>query len=147
MPKRSGRVYSEIFLHFVWHTKDDIPFINSAVRPVLYDYLAKRVAKDDRLSLETIGGTADHLHLCLEVSPKIAPADVVKDLKGASSHHINHLVPRIGPLQWQRGYGVVSLGKKNVPWLKRYIASQEEHHARGTMVLRLERTEEDEGEG
>ena len=144
MPKRSGKVYSEIFLHFVWHTKDDIPFITGAVRPALYDFVAKRVAADDNLTLGAIGGTRDHIHLCLEVSPKVAPADVVGDLKGASSHHINHLVPRVGQLQWQQGYGVLSLGRKNVPWLRRYIDSQEQHHGRGTAVERLERTEEDD---
>ena len=144
MPKRSGKVYSEIFLHFVWRTKEDMPFITPAVRPALYDFLTRRVAASDHLTLESLGGTHDHIHLCLEVSPNIAPADVVKDLKGASSHHVNHLVPRIGQLYWQHGYGVLSLGKRNVPWLRRYIDSQEEHHGRGTAKERLERTEQDD---
>ena len=145
MPKRPGKVYSEIFLHLVWRTKEDRPFITAPVRSALYDFVAKRIAMDDRVSLEGIGGTEDHVHLCVEVAPTIAPADLVKDLKGASSHHINHLVPRVGTLYWQEGYGVLSLGKRNVPWLLRYIESQEEHHRRGTMKERLERTEEIEG--
>jgi len=144
MPKRVGKVYSEIFLHFVWRTKDDRPFITGAVRPVLYRHLAERVARDDRVTLKAIGGVEDHVHLCVEVSPTISPAQLVKDLKGESSHHINHLMPRIGELRWQKGYGVLSLGKKNVPWLVRYIQSQEEHHRRGTMIERLERTEDEE---
>jgi len=142
MPKRSGKVYSEVFLHFVWRTKEDVPAITAATRPALYEFIRRRVATSDHLTLQAIGGTQDHIHLCIEVSPKVAPADVVKDLKGASSHHINHLVPRVGQLYWQQGYGVLSLGKRNVPWLVRYIDSQAEHHKRGTANTRLERTEE-----
>jgi len=147
MPERRGRVYSEIFLHFVWHTKDGVPFIDSAVRPRLYGFLTTRIAQSEHAHLVSIGGTRDHVHLCIRADPQVAPADVVKDLKGASAHHINHLVPPVGQLQWQRGYGVLSLGKRNVPWLERYIASQEEHHARGTAVVRLECTEGDEESG
>jgi len=144
MPKRSGKVYSEIFLHFVWRTKEDVPFITPVVQPVLYDVIAKRIAAHDHITLKGIGGTEDHIHLCVEVSPNIAPVDVVKHLKGASSHHINHLVPRVGELYWQQGYGVLSLGKRNVPWLLKYIDGQEEHHRRGTAKERLERTEEED---
>jgi REP element-mobilizing transposase RayT len=145
MLKRPGKVYSEIFLHLVWHTKEDVAFITPPVRAALYSFLAKRAAQDGRVRLVSTGGTADHVHLCVEVAPTIAPADLVKDFKGASSYHINHLVPRLGRLYWQEGYGVLSLGKRNVPWLVRYIESQEDHHRRGTMQERLERTEEMEG--
>jgi hypothetical protein len=42
-------------------------------------------------------------------------------------------------LYWQRGYGVVSFGKRNLPWVSQYIAQQKEHHARQGVVDRLER--------
>jgi hypothetical protein len=42
---------------------------------------------------------------------------------------------------------VVSFGKKNLPWVKRYIARQMEHHANQTVEDRLERTTmDDDGE-
>ena len=68
----------------------------------------------------------------------------MEDLKGASSHHVNHHAPMAGKLYWQTGYGALSLGKRNVPWLLRYIEAQEEHHASGTPVARLERAGEEE---
>ena len=34
-------------------------------------------------------------------------------------------------LEWQRGYGVVSFGKKHLDWVQNYIANQKEHHAAG----------------
>jgi hypothetical protein len=42
-------------------------------------------------------------------------------------------------LEWQRGFGVVSFGKKQLPWVLQYIARQKEHHAAGRLQPRLER--------
>jgi hypothetical protein len=43
--------------------------------------------------------------------------------------------------QWQGGYGVVSFGTRDLPWVVAYIENQREHHARGTIHERLERVE------
>lgn len=34
---------------------------------------------------------------------------------------------RRGTLAWQTGYGVVSFGKRNLPWVVDYIRNQREH--------------------
>jgi putative transposase len=71
----------------------------------------------------------------------------VGQLKGASSYEVNRrLGLRSKVLQWQSGYGVVSLGTKDIPRVKGYIQEQREHHARGTVYERLERTTQPEGE-
>lgn len=41
--------------------------------------------------------------------------------------------------EWQTGYGVVSFGAKDLPWVAAYIQNQREHHARGNAHGRLER--------
>jgi hypothetical protein len=41
-------------------------------------------------------------------------------------------------LQWQRGYGVASFAKKNLPGILEYIENQEQHHSRGTTNEKLE---------
>ena len=68
---------------------------------------------------------------------------MVKELKGGSSFDTNQ---KLGPktLEWQRGYGVVSFGRNNLPWVLDYIAKQKEHHAQGQAIERLEKCEEDE---
>jgi hypothetical protein len=45
-------------------------------------------------------------------------------------------------LQWQSGYGVVSFGTGDLPWVKAYIADQKEHHRVGKIADRLERITE-----
>jgi len=41
-------------------------------------------------------------------------------------------------LEWQRGYGVVSFGKRNLEWVLDYVNRQREHHASGRVKARLE---------
>jgi hypothetical protein len=51
--------------------------------------------------------------MVLGIPPKIAVADVIKHLKGSSSHDIN-LEMNLGyQFQWQRGYGALSIGEKH----------------------------------
>jgi hypothetical protein len=66
-------------------------------------------------------------------------------VKGASSHDVNqHFSLRGKVLQWQAGYGVVTFGTKDLPWVKQYIRNQRQHHAAGKTSDRLERIAEDE---
>jgi len=67
----------------------------------------------------------------------------VKDLKGGSSHDANQALGA-RTVGWQRGYGVVSFGQRNLPWVLEYIKHQKEHHARSRVVDRLERADTDD---
>jgi putative transposase len=88
-----------------------------------------------------IGGTDDHVHLVVSVPPTLTPSEWIGRLKGASSHFINHEIANRKVLTWQAGYGVVSFGTRNLPWVVQYVRKQREHHARGQMRERLERIE------
>ena len=81
--------------------------------------------------------------MAINIEPQVCISELVKELKGGSSFDTNQ---KLGEktLEWQRGYGVVSFGKNNLPWVLEYIANQKEHHAKGKAVLRLERCDEDE---
>ena len=132
-------VYSEINLHLTWHTKQNLPMLVDPIRDRLYRYLTHRVITTPNALLHAIGGIEDHVHLAVTVPPTVLVSDWVGRLKGASAHYINHDVARGCTLQWQEGYGVVSFGTRDLPWVVRYIQNQKEHHARGRTVERLER--------
>jgi putative transposase len=140
----SRTVYSEIFFHAVWRTKDSLPMITKEMRPRLHNYIKHRCCETAGVFCHAIGGMPDHVHLCVSVPPTLLMSDWVGELKGASSHHINHEF-RPKSLQWQAGYGVVSFGKNNLDFVKEYIERQEEHHSAGGSHERLERTEAEEG--
>lgn len=133
-----GKVYSEIYLHIVWRTKDSFPMITDEIQPRLYKYIKHRCAQTKGVFCHAIGGTADHIHLCVFVPPSLLISDWIGEIKGGSSHFINHEV-RPKSLQWQAGYGVVSFGKNNLDFVKEYIQGQKEHHSSGKTHDRLER--------
>ena len=139
MPRHS---FSMIYLHITFHTKDNLRVIRGKLRDYLYDYLRSRAAKSTGVKLEAVGGTDDHAHLAARVPPTLLISDWIGQMKGASSHYINQLARR-KVLDWQDGYGVVSFGADALPDVCRYIAEQEEHHARGTVREIFERTSEE----
>jgi hypothetical protein len=67
-------------------------------------------------------------------------SELIGTLKGYSSHEVNHRMGlRQKVLQWQTGYGVVSFGTADLPWVIAYVRNQKEHHAHGKTHERLER--------
>lgn len=129
----SNRSYAEINLHITWHTKDNYPFITSALEPKLWAFIRERIVIQENVYFHAIGGMPDHVHIAASFYPPFEIDRWVGDIKGASSHHFGK------SLQWQSGYGVVSFGTKDLPWVVAYIHNQKEHHRRGTIQERLER--------
>jgi REP element-mobilizing transposase RayT len=104
----------------------------------LYHYLTHKILETPGARLHAIGGIETHVHIAASLTPNIFVPDWIGKLKGSSSHYINHEVqPKA--LQWQRGYGIVTFGTKDMQWVVDYILNQKEHHKRGTIHDRLER--------
>ena len=141
----SRNYYSEIHLHFTWHTKLSQPLLTPKIEPFVHDYLRRRLVGMPGAFVHEIGGTETHVHLAVTIAPTILISELVGQMKGSSSHETNQ---RFGSkvLEWQTGYGVVSFGTKDLDWVRTYIRNQREHHARGSAVDRLERiTSDDDG--
>ena len=133
--------YSEIFLHFTWHTKLSRPLLSSnEIEAMTYRALGEKAAALGDMIVHGIGGTATHVHLAISIEPTVTISEMVGALKGYSSHEVNR---RSGMgrkvLQWQTGYGVVSFGARDLPWVLDYIRNQKEHHDTGRAQDRLER--------
>jgi len=74
------------------------------------------------------------------VPPRIALSTFIGQVKGSSSHFVNHEVRPEYLFAWQNEYGVVSFGEKQLGWVVRYTHNQAQHHEQGTIVARLECT-------
>lgn len=137
----SDSVYSEINFHLTWHTKNSLPLITPAIEARLYHYLTHTIIGTPGAYLHAIGGIATHVHIGVSLEPNILVSDWIGRLKGGSSHFINHEV-QTKALEWQRGYGIVSFGTRDLKWVVEYINNQKQHHLRGTMHERLERIDQ-----
>jgi putative transposase len=137
--------YSEINLHLVWHVKDNQPLLTSSVEPIVHQYLRQRLINTRGVYVHEIGGIETHVHLAISIQPTVAISELIGQLKGSASHHANHQnATRDNILEWQTGYGVVSFGTRDLPWVVEYIRNQREHHASGRVFDRLERITDDE---
>jgi putative transposase len=127
--------YWRLYYHFVWTTKNRLPLITPEVEKELFGYLIGKAHKLKSI-VHAVGGVEDHVHLAASVPPSVALSDFVARLKGSSSHHLNEILK--DAFAWQRGYGVVSFGEKQLPWVVGYVKTQKQHHVERTAVAKLE---------
>lgn len=123
--------YTQILYQFVFSTKNRIPSLIESNRTELYKYIWG-VLDQKNCHLYRIGGVSDHVHIVTHVHPTIAPANLIKDIKLASSSFIknNGLFP--GFEAWQDGYGAFTYSFNDKDRLIEYVKNQEEHHAKKT---------------
>jgi len=121
--------YLQVWLHIVWRTKNS--------ERILFDKKAIQIrehiigyAKKSNIWIEAINIQPEHVHTLINFPSDRMIKDIVKTLKGESSHYINtnSLCPKA--FAWARGYGAFSLGHSQLEVVKNYISSQSEHHKR-----------------
>ncbi len=105
--------------------------IRSEWRTKLYGYLSG-VLTNHQGHLIRASGTADHVHLLMELRPAIAVAEAMRLLKANSSKWIHETFVSDRDFAWQAGYGAFSVSPSNAPAVMQYINGQEEHHQRLT---------------
>ncbi len=134
-----------LYYHLVWATKNREHFITPEIENRLYAYIISKAAELG-VFVYAISGWFDHIHLVVSIPPKHAVAYVVKRLKGASAHDLNHAGGLDFQFAWQRGYGALSLGERQKPIAVTYVETQKQHHSEQTMIAWLEHcVEYDEG--
>ena len=72
----------------------------------------------------------DHLHIVTHIHPSIALADLVKNIKVASSGFIKDNGIFSNFFGWQDGYGAFTYSIKEKSRLIEYVKNQEAHHKR-----------------
>jgi REP element-mobilizing transposase RayT len=97
------------------------------LQPHLHAYLAT-VVRSLNGECYRAGGVADHVHLAVRQPRTLTIANLIKEIKTASSKWIK--TQSSGPLEfaWQRGYAALSISPEGVPDLCHYIDIQADHH-------------------
>jgi len=123
--------YTQILYHVVFATKERRPVLGDTCRDDLYRYMGG-VIKNNRSKPVWTNGVKDHVHILLNLHPTVALAELLKDVKVASSIWIkeNKVFPNFAG--WQEGYGAFTYSLRDEPDLIAYLKQQEEHHRRVT---------------
>ena len=137
-----GSTFYSLHYHIVFSTKERRPFIRAEWRARLHVYLGGTVRGLGGVP-ETVGGVEDHVHLLVSLKTTDAPANLVRELKKASSVWAAENHER--SFGWQEGYAIFSASWTHCGVLRRYIAGQEVHHCKTSFADELKRLLEKNG--
>lgn len=124
------QTHLSLLYHIVFHTKDNHPSISDEWRQRLHSFIGGCVRTAGGIPV-AVGGTADHAHLLMGLLATHRLADVVRDVKVASSKWVH---TEIGArlFAWQKGYGAFTVSPAMSDRVRAYVLNQEEHHRKRT---------------
>jgi putative transposase len=109
----------------IFHTANNRKSIKAEWREKLHEYLGGCIRTAGCIP-RAIGGTFDHVHILIGFRATHRLADIVKDIKVASSKWIHELGH--SAFAWQGGYCAITVSPSKIARVKRYIETQMEHH-------------------
>ncbi len=121
--------YVKVWIHLVWTTKYREPLLTDDIRARVFDHIRQN-AKVKRIFIDDINGYREHVHVLISLGTDQKIAEIVKLLKGESSHWINQQGFTTAKFQWQHEYFAVGVSEPIVEKVRAYIRKQEEHHSR-----------------
>jgi putative transposase len=121
---------ANVVLHITFSTKHRFPFLSDrSVRLEMHAYIGGTCNGLGGQVL-TVGGGSDHVHIECVLSRKICIAELVGEVKRASSKWVKTKGRILSKFSWQIGYAAYSVGQYDIERVRHYIETQEEHHRR-----------------
>lgn len=119
--------FINVWLHFVWGTKNRYPFLNDEIRNIVFDHIMEN-ARQKGIFIDCVNGHVDHAHCLISLSTDQTISKVMQLLKGESSFWINRQNLCQEKFEWQDDYFVESVSPSDLQKLRAYIHGQERHH-------------------
>ena len=126
-----SHTFSKIWLHVLWSTKNRQPLISQKLEPTLYNFI-KNEFEEMGCKVSAINGISDHIHCLILITPQKSISDLIKQVKGGSSHFVNQSDLISEKFAWQTGFTVFSVSESIVPKVLTYIQNQKVHHGKQT---------------
>ncbi|MFM9950726.1 MAG: IS200/IS605 family transposase [Saprospiraceae bacterium] len=123
--------YTQILYQIVFSTKSRKKTLHKDNREALFRYIWG-VFKNKKCHLYQINGVEDHIHIVTHIHPTVALADLIKDIKIASSGFIKEQGLFPGFDNWQDGYAAFTYSIEAKDNLIEYVKNQEAHHKNKT---------------
>jgi REP element-mobilizing transposase RayT len=119
--------YNKIWIHAIWATKERMALIQPKVENKIHQYISDQL-REQGCPVRIINGMPDHIHCLFLLNPLKSIADVIKQIKGSSSHFINQNNLISEKFAWQTGYAAYSVSESGVEKVFEYIKNQKQHH-------------------
>ena len=101
--------------------------MNDDIRNRVFDHIRQN-AREKGIRIDFINGYVEHVHCLISLGTDQTIENVMRLIKGESSHWINKNKLTKARFNWQDEYFVVSVNENSLESVRRYIASQEAHH-------------------
>lgn len=119
--------YYSVYEHIVFSTKRRLDLLTPEIAPRLFAYMAGGFSEQGCFPM-IVGGTANHVHMLIRKRSDMASADLIKEIKRASTNWLNEQRIVAGRFHWQDGYGAFSISYWDLEKIRTYIRNQEKHH-------------------
>lgn len=123
--------FNKIWIHAIWATKERLPLINQNCEQKIYPFIREQF-RQLGCPVRIINGMPDHIHCLFLLNPQKSISDVIKQIKGSSSHYINKNNIIQDKFSWQTGYAAYSVSESVVEKVFLYVKAQKEHHKKKT---------------
>ena len=120
--------FNKIWIHAIWSTKERMPLIHPTIENKLYNFISEQL-REQGCPVRIINGMPDHVHCLFLLNPQKSIAEVIKQIKGSSSHFINQSNLTIDKFSWQTGYAAYSVSESVIAKVFNYIQNQKQHHS------------------
>ena len=121
--------YVKVWLHIVWSTKNRSRLLTPEIRPQVFQHIRDN-AKEKDIFLDFINGYLEHVHCLVSLGTEQTIAEIVRLMKGESSHWINKNRLTRRKFAWQNDYFCVGVCESMLDKTRDYIRNQEAHHSR-----------------
>ena len=132
-----SRQFAKIFVHLVIGTQDRAPLITRDLELQIHTFLRAQLMEMHCIPL-SLNRMDDHVHLLFGLNPEKSIADVVQQLKDASTRWMDAEGLSADGLHWHPGYAVVSVSETMLGVVKTYIKDQRDHHREDNLIPELE---------
>ena len=105
--------------------------LTSAIEKKVHGFISEQL-REQGCPVRIINGMPDHIHCLFLLNPQKNLSDLIKQIKGSSSHYINRNDLTTEKFSWQTGYAVFSVSESGVERVFQYIQNQKSHHKKRT---------------
>ena len=123
MPKSFNRIW----IHSIWSTKHRLPLIEPKNENIIHDFI-KNELREMGCPVGAVNGMSDHVHCLFLLSPNKSVSEVIKQIKGSSSHFINQNNLSKIRFSWQTGYASYLVSDSVQGRVYQYIMNQKSQH-------------------
>ena len=125
--------YVKVYIHFVWSTKNRLPYLKTkTIRNILWQHI-KENAKNKGIFIDFVNGYQEHCHCLVSLGTEQTISKVMQLIKGEAAYWFNkqNFIPE--KLEWQDEYFAISVSESMLNTVREYIKNQEAHHAKKTL--------------